>query len=273
MAISSDNSSFSNASSGGNGGATEEKKSAVAARDALSLSLEPTAKNNGNNDDIPAVYEDLPNNLSHLQELLKNPGDLIRAEDWNKIVYELIQIRSSIDGLSENRDIKSLSSPIGRGYALDAKDFPGLSYGSRAVGLITQQWLPSTPEIGEICDFGLAQPFSELSFWAAADNGDKNALDVIFEYVDGTQYKAGEKLYVNRKDALSPRDPSNKNPYSQFLRAPYGYFYKYTLANEFPDKEVRYIKFINVDRDCTPRIGNVVQLKVKVRISQKVNEK
>ena len=203
---------------------------------------------------------------SEIRSLVKKPGDVIKSEEWNRLVAELITLREYVNNMGESMTITGLTSPNGQSYDLDVENPPGLSYGARAVGLITKQWLSPIPtNTGEVCSFGITDYFETMQYWAAADNGDKPSLDLILEYIDGSTYKAGEKLFVNNRATLSARDPTGSNPYFEFLRAPYGNWYKYQIRNKSPDKEVRFVRFFNTNKDCVLRIGNVLHLRSRIK--------
>lgn len=204
--------------------------------------------------------------VSELKSLVRKPGDMIKSEDWNRLVAELVALREYVNNMGESMTLTGLTSVVGDGYDLATETPPGFSYGARAVGLITRQWVAPMPNnAGEVCSFGITDYFETLQFWAGADNGDKATLDVVLEYIDGSTYKAGDKLFINNRATLSARDPTGGNPYFEFLRAPYGNWYKYQVRNKSPDKEVRFVKFINVNKECVLRIGNVLHLRSKIK--------
>ena len=204
--------------------------------------------------------------MSEITSLTKKPGDMIKSEDWNRIVTELVALREYVNNMGESMTFTGLTSVTGQGFDLDAGNPPGFSYGAPVVGLITKQWVAPLPaNTGEVCSFGITDYFETLQFWAGADNGDKPALDVVLEYIDGTTHKAGDKLFVNNKANLTARDPSGGNPYFEFLRAPFGNWYKYQVRNKSPNKEVRFVKFINVNKDCVVRVGNVLHTRSKIK--------
>jgi hypothetical protein len=204
--------------------------------------------------------------VSEITSLTKKPGEMIRSEDWNRIVTELLALREYVNNMGESMTFTGLTSVTGQGFDLDVQNPPGFSYGAHVVGLITKQWVAPLPaNTGEVCSFGITDYFETMQFWAGADNGDKPALDVILEYIDGTTHKAGDKLFVNNRANLTARDPAGGNPYFEFLRAPFGNWYKYQIRNNSPNKEVRSVKFINVNKDCVIRIGNVLHTRSKIK--------
>lgn len=204
--------------------------------------------------------------MSGVSPFIRKPGDLIKSEDWNRIITELVALREYVNNMSESMTLTGLVSPVGEVFDLDTDNPPGYGYGARSVGLITRQWVaPAPANTGEVCSFGITDYFETMQFWAAADNGDKPALDILLEYIDGTTQKAGEKLFINSKAKLTARDPTNTNPYFEFLMAPLGYWYKYQIRNKFPDKEVRFVRFLNTNKDTNMRIGNVLHLRSKIK--------
>jgi hypothetical protein len=87
-------------------------------------------------------------------------------------------------------------------------------------------------------------------------------LDISLEYIDGTTAKIGNNLYINDRTKLSP---PKDNKYLEFLYSESGIFYKYQAINPNAEKEVRLIKFRNLNQECNPRIGNVVNLRARLR--------
>lgn len=223
----------------------------------------------------------------NFKPIIKNAGDTIKADDWNRIQLGLIEeirktheslleetirlreelkrLREYVDSMGESTNLTSLSSPVGRPYRLDeVVQGEDASYETNAIGLITRQWLQAAKGVGEICAFGVTDYFEEFYYWAGAENGDKKILDIELEYIDGQVEKIGDKLYVNNKSKLSPKSP--ENPYSEFLYAPNGnVWYKYKAKNKYPENEVRYIKFKNINPVSTPRIGDVLHLRSRIK--------
>ena len=54
-----------------------------------------------------------------------------------------------------------------------------------------------------------------LYYWAGAENGNQNMLDIELEYADDTIAKVLENGYVNDKNTLS--EGVEANPYIEFL--------------------------------------------------------
>lgn len=205
-------------------------------------------------------------NSSEIKSLIRKPGDVVKSEDWNRLVMELVALREYVNNMGESMTLTGLTSIVGEGFDLDTQNPPGHNYGARVAGLITRQWVAPLPaNTGDVCAFGITDYFETMQFWAGADNGDKPALDIVLEYIDGTSYKAGEKLFVNNRATLSTRDPTGVNPYFEFLKAPFGVWYKYQIRNKSPDKEVRFVRFINVNKECVLRIGNVLHMRTKIK--------
>jgi hypothetical protein len=213
--------------------------------------------------------------MSQFKPIIRNPGDTIRSEDWNNLQKGLLAeiskldekirwLKEYIENMSERIVLTNLESTLGKSYKL-TEIVPGekKSYGVSIMGLITRQWVTSILGPGDICYFGIAEYCDLIYYWSGAENGNRPSLEIIIEYVDGNVVKAGTNIFVNDKAKLSP---SNKdNPYFQFLFSENGIWYKYGIRNPHPEKEIRYIKFRNGNAQCNPRIGNVIQLKTKVR--------
>ena len=213
--------------------------------------------------------------MSQFKPILRSAGDTIRSEDWNAIQTGLMAeiaklnekirwLKEYIENMSERVVLVNLESTLGRSFKL-TEVVPGekKSYGVSIMGLITRQWVTSVPGLGDICYFGITDYCDVIYYWSGAENGNKPALEIILEYVDGAVVKVGTNIYVNDRAKLSPA--SKENQYSQFLFSENGIWYKYGLRNPQPDKEIRYIKFKNANAQCNPRIGNVIQYKTRVR--------
>jgi hypothetical protein len=206
--------------------------------------------------------------LVSFKPIRKNPGDVIRSEDWNKmqedIRTDLDHIMDYVGKLGEIAIFTNIESPTGKSFALSAL-VPGekASYESPVLGLITKQWVLPGGEVGEICRFGSMSSFEVLNYWSGAEGGDKKALSVTLEYSDGTSQVFNE-LFIHDRARLRPT--GKDNPYVEYLLSPNEkVWYRYQLQNPNPDKEVRYISFKNVYQGCTPRIGNVLQYKFRVK--------
>ena len=201
--------------------------------------------------------------MAEFKPLLKKPGDTIRSQDWNDLQEEVRELRKYVNNLGERLTLTGLDSTAGKGYNLN-EVVPGenKSYGVKTMGLITKQWVPAVKGVGDICYFGITDYFEVLYYWSGAETGDKNMLDISLEYIDGSTAKIGNNLYINDKTKLSP--PVD-NKYLEFLYSESGIFYKYQAINPNPEKEVRLIKFKNLNQECNPRIGNVLNLRARLR--------
>lgn len=207
------------------------------------------------------------------------PGDPIKAEEWNRIQESLLDeivslnekinsLKNYIDNMVETVTLTGLTSSEGRSFMLD-EIVPGenTSYNLKNIGNITEQWVTSAGGMGDICVFGISDYFDYLYYWSGAENGDTNMLDISLEYVDGDNDElVGNNLYVNDRSTLSKS--VQENPYEEYIYTKNGTWYRYKLINPNPEKEIRYIKFRNMGQNSTPRIGNVLQLKKKLKQSE-----
>jgi|SRR5271157_764510 len=193
----------------------------------------------------------------------KKPGDLIRSEEWNKIMDELVELRRYIDNMTRSVTLTGLSSPVGSVYNLSSGTSEDFNYGIDVMGLITKQYYLGKMETGDICRFGVADYADMISFWSGAANGDKEALEVQVEYTDGSVYKT-DSLFVHEWSNLRPR--GTKNPYVEYLQSPNQcLWYRYVLANPNPDKEIRQITFRDASAESAVRIANVLHYVTRVR--------
>ena len=208
--------------------------------------------------------------------ITRKPGDAIRSEDWNMIQdmilsdmhslkREIEGLREYVNNLTETIVLTNLESSVGSPYALDEiVQGESDSYNLKNIGLITKQYVTSVWGVGDICHFGIADRFDILYYWSGSYNGNSNMLDVSLEYVEGERDEmVGSNLYINDKSQLS--SPSSNNPYQEYIYNKYGTWYKYKITNPFPEKEVRYIKFTNINSDANPRIGNVLRIEKKIK--------
>ncbi len=201
----------------------------------------------------------------------KKPGDLIRSEEWNKIMDELVSLRSYIENMTRSTTLAGLSSPTGTSYALSTGVPEELNYGMDVIGLITRQYYKAKEETGVVCRFGLNDYADTLSYWSGAANGDREALDMDVEYVDGTVYQASG-LFIHEWSNLRAR--GTKNPYVEYLQSPnQRLWYRYVLANPNPDKEIRYVTFKDSSKECALRIANVIHYTTRVRPLQPASKK
>ena len=204
------------------------------------------------------------------------PGETINPEDWNlvqrgilddllRLETENAELRRYIDNVSEVNTITHLDSPEGMSYGLD-EEVPGETgtYETPQLGLITRQWLsPVRGAVVDICRFTLSSLFDRLDYWAGADNGNQETLEISMRYVDGTSATMKD-LVTHERKKLSPK--GQDNPYVEFLLAPNQWvWYGYRLTNPYPDKEVLSVTFKNSNPKAATRIGDVLRLRTRIR--------
>jgi hypothetical protein len=201
---------------------------------------------------------------------LAKPGEPIKSEDWNYIqqglLEEIHKLREELNNMTETVILAGVGSRVGRSIGLDEfiPEEPE-TYGEKAMGLISKQWLTTVPGVGEICSFGIMDSFDILYYWGGAVKGNTKALEIRIDYMDRPAETVGKDLYINDRGA-PPSDPDPSNPWYLALRSAMDrYWYKYKVVNPFPENEVKYVTFINKNPDCSPRIGNVIHLKSKLR--------
>ena len=213
--------------------------------------------------------------MSKFEPIRKNPGELIRSEDWNKIQEdvkadlkmlerEILVLREYIDRMAKSVTLTNLDSPVGSSYRLN-EDVPGEvgNYATSVLGYITRQWVLGKEQAGEICKFGVLDYFDVLYYWSGAARSEKGCLEITLEYVDGTLHSEGD-LFVH--DWTQLRVKGDRNPYIEYLLSPNErVWYKYEIKNPHPDKEVRYISFNDIDEENSPRIANVIQHVARIR--------
>ena len=213
--------------------------------------------------------------MSKFEPIRKNPGELIRSEDWNKIQEdvkadlkmlerEILVLREYIDRMAKSVTLTNLDSPVGSSYRLN-EDVPGEvgNYATSVLGYITRQWVLGKEQAGEICKFGVLDYFDVLYYWGGAARSEKGCLEITLEYVDGTLHSEGD-LFVH--DWTQLRVKGDRNPYIEYLLSPNErVWYKYEIKNLHPDKEVRYISFKDIDEENSPRIANVIQHVARIR--------
>ncbi len=193
----------------------------------------------------------------------KKPGDLIKSDEWNKILDELVELRKYIENMTRSVTLTSLSSPTGVSYSL-SRDVPDdFNYDRDVIGLITRQYYMREKETGEICTFGINDFADVIYYWSGAAKGDTQALKITLEYVDGTTFPS-EKLFIHEWSKLRPK--GNKNPYVEYLQSPnQRLWYRYPLENPSPEKEIRYMTFENVSSESAVRIGNVLHYVTRIK--------
>lgn len=193
----------------------------------------------------------------------KKPGDLIRSEEWNRIIDELTGLRRYIDNMTRSVTLTQLSSPIGKSYNLSTNMEDEYNYGIDTMGLITKQYYTDKNTVGTICRFGLNDYADTVSYWSGAVGGDKEVLDITVEYVDGTAFNA-KGVFIHEWSNLRPRGA--KNPYVEYLQSPnQRLWYRYVLVNPYPDKEIRYITFADASKDSAVRIANILHYTTRVK--------
>ena len=206
--------------------------------------------------------------MTKFNPILRKPGEVIKSEDWNQMQEDirddieelkrkLDSLKDYIDNMQEITTMLDMNSIVGKSYDLDVT-IPGeaSSYDSPIVGLITKQWLMLKGEVGDICRFSVVANLNSFEYWSGAENGDKKALQIGFNYMDGTNALIND-LFIHDRTKLRPK--GSENPYLEYLLSPNELvWYRYRIVNPNPEKEVLTISFKKIISDCTPRIGNVI---------------
>jgi hypothetical protein len=165
----------------------------------------------------------------------KKPGDLIRSEEWNKILDELIDLRKYIENMTRSVILTSLESPTGASCKLSTDALEEFNYGVDVIGLITKQYY-SVNERGEICRFGITDFADIIYYWSGASNGEYDALQITLEYVDNTIFTS-EKLYIHKWSELKPK--GENNAYIEYLQSINNHlWYRYRFKNPIPEKKI-----------------------------------
>lgn len=212
--------------------------------------------------------------MPRFKPIVRKPGELIRAEEWNRIQEEISQdimeldekinqLRKYIDSLTETTTILNPASPVGNSYSLN-ENIPGErgNYTATVVGPITRQWALERGRVGDLCRFGLAAYLESLDYWAGAEDGDRKALEITFEYIDGTSATVSN-IFIHECSKLRPKGADN--PYLEYLLSPNErVWYRYRVRNPNPDKEVINVIFRKIDPTCILKIGNVIHYKSKI---------
>src|SRR5574341_2080361 len=94
----------------------------------------------------------------------KKPGDMIKSDEWNKILDELIELRKYIDNMARNVTLTALASPVGNSRNLSTDVSDDFNYGTDVMGLITKQYYVGGKETGEICRFGI-NDFADMIYY------------------------------------------------------------------------------------------------------------
>ena len=193
----------------------------------------------------------------------KKPGDLIKSEEWNKILDELIDLRKYIENMTRSVTLTSLASPIGTSYNLSTDVSEDFNYGMDVVGLITKQYYVGEKETGDICRFGIHDFADIIHYWSGATKSSNEAIRITLEFVDGTTF-ISEKLFIHDWFKLTPK--GSKNPYIEYLQSPnQRLWYRYALDNTSPEKEIRYITFEDISPESAVRIANVLHYVTRVK--------
>lgn len=196
------------------------------------------------------------------EPVYKKPGDLIKSDEWNKIIEELINLRKFIENMTRSVTLTSLASPIGNSYNLSTGMPDDFNYGTEVMGLITKQYHVGA-KAGEICRFGIHDFADVIYYWSGVAKGDIESLMITLEYVDGTTF-ASSRLFIHEWSKLKPK--GSNNPYVEYLHSPnQRVWYKYGLDNPSPEKGIRYITFENVSAGAAVRIANVLHYVTRVK--------
>ncbi len=212
--------------------------------------------------------------MNKFEPIVRKQGEVIRSEDWNKIQEDikvdlqelerrLQALKDYVDNMEETVTMLNVTSPVGVSYNLnEAVSGETTSYETPVLGLLTRQWVLEKGQVGVICRFGLVTLLQSLDYWAGAENGDKKALEVVFEYIDGTNAVISG-LFVHDRARLRPK--GTDNPYLEYLLSPNEHvWYRYRVVNPNPGKEILSISFRNTNTECTTRVGNVIHYRAKL---------
>lgn len=214
------------------------------------------------------------NSMPRFKPIVRKSGELIRAEDWNRMQEEIradieeldakiSELRRYVDSLNESTTILNPASPVGVSYSL-SENVPGEkdNYVTTVVGPITRQWAMERGKVGELCRFGLAEYFEVLDYWAGAEDGDKKVMEILFEYLDGTSAVVSG-LFIHECSKLRPKGADN--PFLEYLLSPNErVWYRYRVKNPHPEKEVFNVSFRKTEPACILKIGNVINFKSKM---------
>ena len=220
--------------------------------------------------------------MAKFKPILRKPGEVIRSEDWNKMQEDIISdikdleqrlltLKDYVDSMEQTQTLINMISPVGTPYNLN-EIVPGekTSYDSAVIGPLTKQWLHEKGGIGVICTFGIAAKFETMDFWSGAENGDRKTLDIVLEYLDGTNANISD-LFIHERSKLRPK--GNENPYLEYLLSPNeNVWYRYHVANPSPNKEVLTLTFKNTNKECTTRVGNVLYYSSKIIPSMTISK-
>jgi hypothetical protein len=212
--------------------------------------------------------------MTKFRPILRKPGEVIRSEDWNRmqdeirvdfevLEHELEVLKNYVDNMEQSLTLLNMDSVEGKSYKLDeVLSGETTSYEASIVGLLTRQWLLLRGGKGEICKFSVVAHLESIDYWSGAENGDKKTLELIFNYIDGTNSVVSGQ-FVHDRAKLRPK--GTQTPYLEYLLAPNEFvWYRYRVVNPCPDKEVLSVSFKNILGECTPRIGNVIHYRCKI---------
>jgi hypothetical protein len=197
------------------------------------------------------------------EPIYKKPGDVIKSDEWNKLLDELVDLKKYIENMTRNVTLTLLASPVGNSRNLSTDVSDDFNYGTDVMGLITKQYYIGAKETGEICRFGINDFADIIFYWSGAAIGDLDSLQISLEYVDGNVFTS-DKLFIHEWSKLRPK--GMKNPYYEYLQSPnQRLWYRYGLENPSPEKEIRYITFEDISDKSAVRIANVVQYVTRVK--------
>jgi hypothetical protein len=212
--------------------------------------------------------------MTKFSPIVRKPGEVIKSEDWNtmqediqadieELENKLAILKDYVDNMEESATMLNMDSLVGKSYSLD-EVMPGetSSYEAPIIGLLTKQWLLPKGKTGEICKFHVVAHLTSLDYWSGAEKGDKKALEIVFNYIDGTNAVLSG-VFVHDRAKLRPK--GTQNPYLEYLLSPNEHvWYRYQVVNPNPEKEVLSITFRNIAAECTPRVGNVIHYRSKI---------
>jgi len=196
------------------------------------------------------------------EPVYKKPADIIRSEEWNKILDELVDLRKTIRNMTRCVTLTLLESPLGLSGKLKSDVPEEFNYGLDVIGLLTRQYYHSEKGTG-ICRFGVDDHAEIIYYWSGAFPDGAETLRISLEYIDGATFTS-DNLFIHGLTQLKPK--GTKNPYTEYLISPnQRIWYKYGVVNPEPEKIIRYITFEDLSPKSTIRIGNVIQYITRVR--------
>lgn len=196
------------------------------------------------------------------EPVYKKPADIIRSEEWNKILDELVDLRKTIGAMTHSVTLSQLESPFGLSARIRSETPDDFDYGMDVLGLISRQFFRHDKGSG-ICRFGIHDHAEVLYYWAGAFPTGADGLRMTLEYNDGTTFVT-ENLFIHQLSELKPK--GKKNPYTEYFTSPNQHiWYKYGLINPEPEKIIRHVTFEDMTTGTTFRIGNVLQYIARIR--------